>query len=434
MSDPADPHDSAPRATRWGPLALPAAIVALALVVRVVVVVTSRHSFKPVDDEVDYLRLAASIRAGHGWAGIPLLHGGAYALRPPLYPLSLTGLFFVTGTHVTSARLFGAVLGAVSVALIGVLGRQLGGRRAGVVAMAIAAVYPSFVILDTRVYSEPLFIPLYLAAVVVAIRAARTRSTLLAVGAGGLAALSWLVRSNGLIVVVAVAVVLLVGRGWAIRSRAVAAAVALLASALVISPWTIRNYVHFHEFVPVANESGYGLAGTFNPQAENAAAKAQWIPPWELPEFAADFRDPALNEVQLGDRLSAAGKRYAEHHLGYVLDTAGINSGRIFGVLSPHRTRLLSRFYAIDGFGADVWFAGWVVLVVLLLAALPGLVRRGPPDRFMVVLVGMAIAFWVTSLASAAEVRYREPVEAVVVPLVALGLTSFARRRSPTAP
>ena len=89
------------------------------------------------------------------------------AAHPPLWPalLAVLGLFtapatgvgHATGAPVDIARILGCALGTGVVLLIGLLGRRIGGWRVGLVAAAIAAVYPHFITIDGFLMSEPLY-------------------------------------------------------------------------------------------------------------------------------------------------------------------------------------------------------------------------------------------------------------------------------------
>src|SRR5262249_31393874 len=117
------------------PLALPAAIVLAALVIRIVVVLATPH-YVLVDDASDYDKHAASIVLAHRFA---FAYGRPTAFRPPAYPVFLAGVYevFGTGIHrVEAARIANAFVGAGIVALIGVLAYQLWDRRTALVAMA----------------------------------------------------------------------------------------------------------------------------------------------------------------------------------------------------------------------------------------------------------------------------------------------------------
>src|SRR5206468_5751602 len=80
--------------------------------------------------------------------------------KPPLYP-ALLALFSWTGLDTYAAhRIVSCVLGAVAVVLIGMLGRRVAGDRIGLLAGAIAAVYPALWMLDASLRSESLYLPL----------------------------------------------------------------------------------------------------------------------------------------------------------------------------------------------------------------------------------------------------------------------------------
>ena len=98
------------------------------------------------------------------------LTGKPTAFRPPGYPYLLGGAYRVFGverggrmpTAIRVARTLGAVLGALGVALIGMLGVQLLGRTAGLVAMGLAAVYVPAILVSEAIMSEQLFVVLML--------------------------------------------------------------------------------------------------------------------------------------------------------------------------------------------------------------------------------------------------------------------------------
>src|SRR5918912_3546877 len=90
---------------------------------------------RPVPDLLAYLR------------GAPFEH-------PPLYYL-LAHAWLGLGSDETTLRLLSALLGALAVPLLGLLGAELAGRRAGLLAAALLAVAPAHVFYsrDARMYS-----------------------------------------------------------------------------------------------------------------------------------------------------------------------------------------------------------------------------------------------------------------------------------------
>ena len=91
-----------------------------------------------------------------------------------------------------AARLVNALVGTGIVALIGVIARQLWGRREALVAMALGAVYVPLIEVGQAVMSEPLFAFCLLGAMACALQ----RWVVLA---GVLLGLAILGRANGMI-------------------------------------------------------------------------------------------------------------------------------------------------------------------------------------------------------------------------------------------
>ena len=127
-------------------------------------------------DTTIYWGLARAIRTGTPyeyveWSDIP-----HFALRTPGYPLFLAGCQAVLGRRTLAVRLVQAGLGAVSVFLVYRLTRQLAGGdepRAGscsrswnatLIAAAMAAANPYYILMSVILLSEAVFVPLMLAA------------------------------------------------------------------------------------------------------------------------------------------------------------------------------------------------------------------------------------------------------------------------------
>src|SRR5206468_10977698 len=121
-----------------------------ALLVRLAVVGLTHDSYRLRDDPADYHRLGVSLAGGHGFAHSVVAAGdGPTAFRPPLYPLTLGAVYTVAGHRVVVARVVQAVVGTITVALLGVLAGLLWDRRVALVAMGLAAIYPAVVLTDT---------------------------------------------------------------------------------------------------------------------------------------------------------------------------------------------------------------------------------------------------------------------------------------------
>src|SRR5437764_14230959 len=82
------------------------------------------------------------------------------AEKPPLYPLALAVPSRLGLDSYSAHRVASCLMGAALVALVGLLGRRVGGDRVGLIAAVVAAVYPALWMLDSSLRSESLYAPL----------------------------------------------------------------------------------------------------------------------------------------------------------------------------------------------------------------------------------------------------------------------------------
>ena len=188
---------------------------------------------------------------------------------PPVYPYFIGVLFRAFGTM--QAVLWAqVVLGALLVPVVGRAGALAFGRRAGLLAAAIAAFYPELLWYPAHYWSETLFLLLLWGAIERTLAADARGSRGAAAVAGLLWGLATLTRELSLYLVPIVASWLAWPRartGGPLRARAIRgltpamgrAAVLVLATVLTVAPWTIRNAVVLHAFVPVSTMGGLNL-------------------------------------------------------------------------------------------------------------------------------------------------------------------------------
>ena len=122
-----------------------AAVVALALLLRVIVVLATPH-YVPETDAADYDRIAVSLVQDGRFPGSLLAPaGGPTAYRGPAFPFALAAAYEVSGVASKGARweagrLLEAVLGTIAVALVFLIAQRLWDRRTAIVAGLMAAV------------------------------------------------------------------------------------------------------------------------------------------------------------------------------------------------------------------------------------------------------------------------------------------------------
>src|SRR5579862_7291291 len=145
----------------WMPLTI-AVVVGLGL--RVGYLYLYRHNMGPTGDALYYHLQSNLLSSGKGLIDPYSLYYASKvvpgASHPPLWTLVLA-LGGVLGIKSFFGQLlYSAVIGAASVAVVAMTAREVAGRRAGLIAAGITALYPVFVIDDGSLLAETIVVPL----------------------------------------------------------------------------------------------------------------------------------------------------------------------------------------------------------------------------------------------------------------------------------
>jgi len=403
-------------------------ILALALAVRVAYVLAT-PGYTMLHDDRAYDRLALGIaRTG----AYPDVGGHATAYRPPGFPYLLSAVYAVSGgghARVVAGRMMQAVLGAVIVALLGALALRLFDRRAAICTMALAAVYVPLVAAGTSLLAEPLTIALELGALLAVLAWRRQGRLRWLVAAGVMGGALALTRSNAIVVLIALAVGV-----WPARRRLgplalKSVAVLLVTAAAVVAPWTVRNAVVLHSFIPVSDEAGGTLAGTYNSvSADDSAAPGFWHLLSQIPQYDNETRALAAGpEAPFQSKLVHLALQYADRHPLYPLKVAYYNTLRLFGFNSLALSQFTATTAGISSPSvADAGvYSFWAVCAMALVAGLSRRVRRKVPGFVWLVagLLFLSIVF-VNSEAP----RLRLPIDPFVLLLAGAGVAAVSRR------
>jgi 4-amino-4-deoxy-L-arabinose transferase-like glycosyltransferase len=412
------------------------AIVVLALVLRVGYVETT--SFQSIDDAGTYNRLAAQIaqlgdyKPSTGFdSGAGGTHGPT-AYFPPAYPYVLALADIVDGDQaggksaLIGERLGGAVLGTIAVALVGLVALEAFGSGTALAAIALAAVYPVNVSLAGTLVAENLLVVFMLAAVWTALRARRSSRPLAWIAATGvLAGLSTLSHENSGVFVIPLAITAAGAAGPTGRRRLLGALTLLVATAAMIAPWTIRNAVELHHFIPVADETGITLRGTYNEASANFdRLPYKWRFYWSIPEDAGvKHRAFHEKEVPLSGELESRALHYIGRHPTAPLAVAWSNLRRMFELRGSYAWQ--ESAHAIGLHESDA-LVGVIAFWVLCLLAVGGLctrtARRAPPWLWSLpVLYALTILF-----VNVETPRFREPIDPFLVLLAACAISTAA--------
>jgi 4-amino-4-deoxy-L-arabinose transferase-like glycosyltransferase len=409
-----------------------ALILTAALAARLAYVLLTPR-YVPLHDDRAFDRLALGVaRTG----AYPDVGGHATAYRPPGFTYILGGLYRLTGSghaRIVAARLFQTAVGTGIVAALGAVARRLFGRRAALCTMGVAAVYPPLIGVGAALLSEPETALLELGAVLAVLGWRSDRRWRWVVGAGVAAGVLALTRSNAFVVAPALAAGLFARSDRRSRLSGLRAPALMIAVAIaVVAPWTVRNAVVLRSFIPVSDEQGGTLAGTYNPvSAHDRAAPAFWhllgqIPPYEKATAGLARRpEPAFQGRLLHLALS-----YVGAHPLYPFTVAWYNTLRIADLTGQAAARYGASLAGITSplFADLCAYAIWAVLVLALAGLVLGPVRRGVPGF---VWAAAVLLFLSVVLVNGESPRLRIPIDPFLLLLAGAVLAQMSRRAAP---
>ena len=424
-------------------------IVAISVVLRLGSVAyfgTSIRELPGVTDQISYHELAVRVVNGHGFSFGEDWWPSTRANEPTahwsyLYVVFLAAVYVVFGPAPLAARLVQALLvGVLHPLLAWRIGRRLFGPAVGLVSAGLTSAYGYFVFYAGALVTESLYFLAFLWALDVATALPKSagkapRSIRPWVLLGLALAASALLRQAFVLVIP----LMLVWIAWQLSRRrdrerpvmaprALAGRLALTLAVLLvcIGPWTIRNYRAFGQFVLLNTNAGFvffwanhPIHGTeFIPVLSGGSTNYGALLPREL---------RTLDEAQLDQALFLRGVGFVRDDPVRYLRLSISRAKEYFKFWPSPGSSRTSNYARVMSFGLVVPFL--IAGVFLALARQKGGGRRGTPGITLLLLV--AALYSLVHLATWALVRYRLPVDAILMPFVALSMVSgFHRIRS----
>lgn len=415
--------------SRWGGWL--AALTVLALTLRVAYVLGWKNPAAIQGDAFYYHHGANLLADGKGFPD-PYTYQLRGVLTPdaqhPPLTIVLLSVASVVGLRGYLAhQLWMCCLGAAAVLTVGLVGRRVAGPRAGLLAAAVAATYPSLWLNDALVLSET---PTILASALTLLAAYRFWSRRRLGDAallGGAVALAALTRAELLLLtLVLVTPLVLLARPLGRRHRLALLAASGAACAAVLAPWVGYNLARFEEPELISSGLGSTLLVSNCPQTYAGPFKGWWWYPCitaaPVPPGDASRKDVAYRRVA-GSFISA----HRDELAGVVL----ARLGRVWGFHRPAQQLTLdtieTREIEVSRVGLGMFYplaAGSVAGVVVLRR------RRVPvlPLLAFPVVVSVAVAaFYGTT-------RFRAAAEPSLVLLAVVALDAALPRRRPLPP
>lgn len=395
----------------------------------------------------------------YGWFASNGQKLGPSAGDPPLFTMFLAVLAKLGITSGTGMRVATGLLGVAGVVLIALLTRKLVGPRAGLIAGAIAAVYPMLWINDGMLLSETLYVPMITLALIAAYRFWERPSYGTAAIFGVALALAALTRGEALLLFAVMALPIL----WGLRSMGFGMLVkwaftTWIVGGLLIAPWVLFNLTRFQEPVLMTSTTGavlssancdttyygesigyYGncfdeyvqkgyLIGKV-PTCDQAAVDAANVDPKSEGAARCWPNGDNYDESQR-DKLSRdLAVEYMKTHKSRMPVVMLARAGRIWDVYVPQLGRddeplgQNVRFnWQVEGRGKRASEVGVLFFYALLPFAGIGLWSMWRQRIPVSPLVSLAVVITVTSAFTFGVTRYRVPVDVVLVVLAAAGV------------
>jgi 4-amino-4-deoxy-L-arabinose transferase-like glycosyltransferase len=392
-------------ARRWRSLVV---VVAVGAVARVLYAFLVIPDYVPDSDASQYMDLARNINAGRGFSmTFPWLDIHPTAFRPPGYPYLLAIVTRGFGDSVAAGQALNLVLGLLVIALTWFVARRLAGPKAALAAGLAVALYPPLIANDVVLLTEPLSLALLLGSIL-ALLDHRW------IPAGALMGLLVLTRPSAQFLVLLFA-------AWALWQIGWRRALGLVGvTAFVVSPWIVRNAIVMDSPAYVTS-NGFNLAAMYSPQAQDA----DWfVDPVTNPAFD-EYRFLQANEIVWSEEMQRLGIEGIRDNPGYVLRVLQRNVLAYFE-LTPSDNEIAEE---LDGRNLD--FRGTTLPLFYVVTAVGwfGLVvRRRNPG--VLLLMGVALYFMVSSLLLVSPPRLRAPFDLICCIGVGLAYAWWDDRRS----
>lgn len=212
-------------------------IVCLAFVLRLMWLLTYPQVIN--NEGALYARLAENLFAGKGYVGIS---GGPHTIYPPLYPLLIGAVSYAVGDTETTGRLISLLMGTLLPVPMFLTTKLVFGRREALFAAALVAVHPMYIALSGSVYSECVYITIWLFGIYFSMQTLSGNVLRPAVLAGLVFGIAYLVRPEAiayLFLTVILVFITATFRRLTIRSALLRAATVTFVFVVVATPYVV---------------------------------------------------------------------------------------------------------------------------------------------------------------------------------------------------
>jgi 4-amino-4-deoxy-L-arabinose transferase-like glycosyltransferase len=393
---------------------------ALGLGIRLATVLGRPH--RVAGGDAYYYHNAANLLVeGKGFINPFLYYGHHQTMQtasfPPGFVFVLAAAAVIGFKSYFAQRIWCCIIGAAAITVCGLTGREIAGRRVGLIAAALIAVYPNVWMSDELALSEALS-PLLVALVLLMAYRFWERPGLRTVVWFGLSiGVAALARDElallGLFILVPM---VLMAKALTWRRRVALVVIGGLVGLLVVAPWAGYNISRFKNPVFISSGLGVTLASANCNATYYGALEGYW-------DFNCASRAPidlSADESVQASQAQRYATKYIRSHEGRFVTVEAARLGRAFGFYRPGQQIHLDAgietrpyHWALVGLGM---YYGMVALSVGGIVIL----RRRRIPVLPLLAVGLEVIVAVTL--SFGNTRYRTPFEVSLVLLSAVTL------------
>lgn len=404
------------------------------LCIRVAYVLIDKRHVLPSGDSFYFHLQANLIVDGAGWFLDPWAYIHHHqivqsAYHPPLWTLVLAAPSALGAKSYLSQLLWSCVVGAAAVFVTGLAGREVASERAGLIAAAIAAVYPNYWLNDGSGLAETLVLLLVAGLILSAYRFLRYPNGTWAVVVGVLCGSAALTRPELVVFVPLVLIALVLSvRSLGLRRRIMMAGVGTASALLIMAPWVGFNLSRFNQVELLSTQFGSGLASTNCMSAYYGPYTGYW-------SFSCQVKTNCsvlpihLDESAWDERCRGIGLRYIEHHESRLAAVLVARVAREFGLFQPvQQLHLDSGQPALLSFETRSFnwaVVGLVMYYAMLPISLIGVLALRRRQISLVPMIGILATVVLSAAAIYGSTRFRSPCEVELALLTGIGVDSF---------
>jgi 4-amino-4-deoxy-L-arabinose transferase-like glycosyltransferase len=401
-------------------------VIAIAgLALRVAYVFITKNPRHLGGDDFYYHHGANLLVDGHGFVDpIQLLQFHRTtpgAAHPPGYIVALALPSLLRLRSVLDHQMWSCIIGAGTIVLVGLAGKEIAGPRVGLAAAAIAAVYPNIWFYDSVVMSETLILFTTALTILIAYRFARQPSVRLAIGLGVSVGITALTRAESILLVPLLLVPLAIWlRGPAMRRRLQLLAIAVGVTLLTIAPWVGYNLVRFERPVYLSSNLELTLLSANCDETYSGPFLGFWAFQCGT-RFTPPRGDASVQEAFFRRKV----REYVSDHKSRVPVVVLAREARTWGFFNANQQITIDQIEGKELSTSRIALGMYYTLVAFSVVGVVALRRRRVPLTPLLAVLG-AVALTVGFVYG--TTRFRAPAEISLVLLGAVGIDAAIRR------